>query len=404
MSFKQLIREDKNTHMEHIEDLIFNEGVPGTRKAINFLRDIRDMLAGTSKSKLAMTVKWDGAPAIFAGVDPRDGKFFVAKKGIFNKEPKVYKTKAEVHADTSGDLADKLAIALKLLPALGIKGVIQGDFMYGPGDVKKKEIDGKTYLTFQPNTIVYAVPIDTPLAKQIQNADIGIVWHTTYEGDSFENMKASFGKDITKRLRQTSKVWMDDATYKDYSGTATLTARETAQLTKQLSKIGSLFNKVKSPVLNAIGSDPQFLIRIKAFNNAGIRARGINYNNVNKDLEAYFAEFLQKEIDKVKTPAAKKKKQDTIGKWLKFLQQNRQQIRIIYQLMGMLTDAKLTVIDKLNRTSRINTFLRTAYGFKVTNQEGFVAIDRLKGGAVKIVDRMEFSKANFSPDIIKGWQ
>jgi hypothetical protein len=217
-------------------------------------------------------------------------------------------------------------------------------------------------------------------------------------------VKASFGKDITKRLKKSTKVWMDDATYKDYSGTATLTARETAQLTKQLSSIGRLFNQVKSPVLNAIGNDPQFLIRIKAFNNAGIRARGINYKNVNKDIEAYFADFLQKEIDKVKTPAAKKKKQDTIGKWLKFLQKNRQQIRVIYQLMGMLTDAKLTVIDKLNRTSRINTFLRTAYGFKVTNQEGFVAIDRLKGGAVKIVDRMEFSKANFSPDIIKGWQ
>ena len=177
---------------------------------------------------------------------------------------------------------------------------------------------------------------------------------------------------------------MDDATYKDYSGTATLTARETAQLTKQLSRIGKLFNKVKSPVLNAIGQDNTLLIRMKAFNNSQIKARGINFSNVNKDLEKYFEDFMQKEVDKVKTPAA--------------------QIRIIYQLMGMLTDAKLMVIDKLNRTSRINTFLRTAYGFKVTNQEGFVAIDRLKGGAVKIVDRMEFSKANFSPDIIKGWQ
>ena len=404
MSFKQLLSEEKNTHMEHIEDLIFNEGVNGTRKAINFLRDIRDMLAGNSGRKLSMTVKWDGAPAIFAGVDPRDGKFFVAKKGIFNKEPKVYKTSAEVRADTSGDLADKLVIALKLLPALGIKGVIQGDFMFGPGDVKTEEIDDKSYLTFHPNTIMYAVENGTPLAAQVKKASIGIVWHTVYTGDSFENMRASFGKDITKNLKQSSKVWMDDATYKDYSGTATLTARETAQLTKQLSRIGKLFNKVKSPVLNAIGQDNTMLIRMKAFNNSQIKARGINFNNVNKDLEKYFEDFMQKEVDKVKTPAAKQKKQKLYGDMVKFLKKNRAQIRIIYQLMGMLTDAKLMVIDKLNRTSRINTFLRTAYGFKVTNQEGFVAIDRLKGGAVKIVDRMEFSKANFSPDIIKGWQ
>ena len=404
MSFKQLLSEEKNTHMEHIEDLIFNEGVDGTRKAINFLRDIRDMLAGNSGRKLSMTVKWDGAPAIFAGVDPRDGKFFVAKKGIFNKEPKVYKTSAEVRADTSGDLADKLVIALKLLPALGIKGVIQGDFMFGPGDVKTEEIDDKSYLTFHPNTIMYAVENGTPLATQVKKASIGIVWHTVYTGDSFENMTASFGKDITKNLKQSSKVWMDDATYKDYSGTATLTARETAQLTKQLSRIGKLFNKVKSPVLNSIGQDNTLLIRMKAFNNSQIKARGINFNNVNKDLEKYFEDFMQKEVDKVKTPAAKQKKQKLYGDMVKFLKKNRAQIRIIYQLMGMLTDAKLMVIDKLNRTSRINTFLRTAYGFKVTNQEGFVAIDRLKGGAVKIVDRMEFSKANFSPDIIKGWQ
>ena len=404
MSFKQLLSEEKNTHMEHIEDLIFNEGVDGTRKAINFLRDIRDMLAGNSGRKLSMTVKWDGAPAIFAGVDPRDGKFFVAKKGIFNKEPKVYKTSAEVRADTSGDLADKLVIALKLLPALGIKGVIQGDFMFGPGDVKTEEIDDKSYLTFHPNTIMYAVESGTALADQVKAASIGIVWHTVYTGDSFENMRASFGKDITKNLKQSSKVWMDDATYKDYSGTATLTARETAQLTKQLSRIGKLFNKVKSPVLNAIGQDNTLLIRMKAFNNSQIKARGINFSNVNKDLEKYFEDFMQKEVDKVKTPAAKQKKQKLYGDMVKFLKKNRAQIRIIYQLMGMLTDAKLMVIDKLNRTSRINTFLRTAYGFKVTNQEGFVAIDRLKGGAVKIVDRMEFSKANFSPDIIKGWQ
>ena len=377
MSFKQLLSEEKNTHMEHIEDLIFNEGVDGTRKAINFLRDIRDMLAGNSGRKLSMTVKWDGAPAIFAGVDPRDGKFFVAKKGIFNKEPKVYKTSAEVRADTSGDLADKLVIALKLLPALGIKGVIQGDFMFGPGDVKTEEIDDKSYLTFHPNTIMYAVENGTPLAAQVKKASIGIVWHTVYTGDSFENMRASFGKDITKNLKQSSKVWMDDATYKDYSGTATLTARETAQLTKQLSRIGKLFNKVKSPVLNAIGQDNTMLIRMKAFNNSQIKARGINFNNVNKDLEKYFEDFMQKEVDKVKTPAAKQKKQKLYGDMVKFLKKNRAQIRIIYQLMGMLTDAKLMVIDKLNRTSRINTFLRTAYGFKVTNQEGFVAIDRL---------------------------
>ena len=71
--------------------------------------------------------------------------------------------------------------------------------------------------------------------------------------------------------------------------------------------------------------------------------------------------------------------------------------------MNVITQAKQMVIDKLNKASSIGTFLRTNKGLEATNQEGFVAIDKL-GSAVKIVDRMEFSRANFSPDVLKGWQ
>ena len=133
LKLKEFIKEEKNTHMEHVEDLVFNEGVTGTRKAIAFLLSLRDMLAGHSKSKITATVKWDGAPAIFAGIDPRDGKFFVAKKGVFNKEPKIYKTPKEIDADTSGDLAEKFKTALKELSKLGIKswhGKIKMSYIY----------------------------------------------------------------------------------------------------------------------------------------------------------------------------------------------------------------------------------------------------------------------------------
>ena len=187
-----LLSEAKNTHMTHIEDQVIYGGVNGTRQAINALRELRNMLQGKTSGNLS--VKWDGAPAIFAGIDPSDGKFFVAKKGIFNKNPKVYKTKADVDADTSGDLQDKLNAALEELPALGIKGVIQGDFLFGPGDLTKQKIEGVPYITFHPNTIVYAVPKDQ--ARELLNARIGIVWHTSYTGDSFENMTASYGVNV----------------------------------------------------------------------------------------------------------------------------------------------------------------------------------------------------------------
>ena len=99
-----------------------------------------------------------GAPAVFAGIDPNDGQFFVAKKGIFNKNPKVYKSHADIEEDTSGDLQTKLKIAYDELSKLGIRGVVQGDIMFTSNDLKTETIDGEKYLTFHPNTIMYAIP------------------------------------------------------------------------------------------------------------------------------------------------------------------------------------------------------------------------------------------------------
>ena len=313
LKIKEFITEEKNTHMEHVEDLVFNEGVAGTRKAINFLRSLRDMLAGHSKSAITSTVKWDGAPAIFAGIDPRDGKFFVAKKGVFNKEPKVYKTPAEVDADTSGDLATKLKIALKEFSKLGIKeGVYQGDLMFTQNDLKKETIDGENYITFHPNTIVYAVPYDSALGRKIRAAKVGVVWHTSYSGASFETMTASFGKPIVNKFTEVSSIWMDDANYRDYSGTATFTAEETKKVTEVLSRAGVLFNSISAPTLNGISNDEDLLLAVKTFNNSKIRKMEQidNTRNHAKELFHYIHDKYQKEIEKKKTPAGKQKQED----------------------------------------------------------------------------------------------
>lgn len=406
-SLKTFIVEEKNTHMEHVEDLVFNQGVNGTRKAINFLRSLRDMLAGHAKSSITSTVKWDGAPAIFAGVDPRDGKFFVAKKGVFNKEPKVYKTSAEVDADTSGDLAAKLKVALREFSKLGVKsGVYQGDLMF-TDDKKVEVIDGEKYITFHPNTIVYAVPYDSELGKKIRSAKIGVVWHTTYEGDSFESMRASFGKTIVDKFNNVPSIWMDDANYKDYSGTATFTAQETKKVTDVLSRAGTLFNSISAQTLNGISNDEDLLLAVKTFNNSKIRKmEQISDTRAHvRELFHYIHDKYQKEIEKKKTPAGKQKQEDTRKKILSFFAHHDQnQIVAIFDLVNLLVEAKKMIIEKMNRAGHISTFLKTANGFKTTGVEGFVAIDHLTGGAVKIVDRMEFSYSNFSPEILKGWQ
>lgn len=404
-TLKSFIKEDKNTHMEHLEDLIFNEGVAGTKQAIKFLRDLRDMLASSAKSKVTSTVKWDGAPAIFAGIDPRDGKFFIAKKGVFNKEPKIYKTVAEIDADTEGDLAAKFKVALQEFSKLGIKkGVYQGDLMFTQSDLKLETIEGSKYVTFHPNTIVYAVPAESDLAKQIKKAKIGVVWHTTYTGNSFESMSASFGKGIVEKFTQVPSIWMDDANYKDYSGTATFTKAETTKLDGIITKAESLLSSIQTGTLNAISQNPDLMLLVKTFGNSKIRA-GEKITDTSKYVTELFDYIHAKLEPKQKTEkgkAAGEAKRKEIMAF--FANHDKKEIVKIFDLANTLVDAKHMIVDKMNQAGHISTFLKTTNGFKVTGVEGFVAIDHLSGGAVKIINRMEFSQSNFSPDIIKGWQ
>ena len=410
-TFIDMLNEDKggkNLHLEHLEDEIINYGITGGRAALNFLQSLRDMMAGSSRSSVNMTVKWDGAPAIFAGIDPEDDKFFVAKKSVFNVSPKLYKTNKEINDDLSGALNSKFKIALSEFSKLGITGVLQGDLMF-TDDVGKDTIDGIKYFTFQPNTIVYAVPMDSKFGKIINKAKIGIVWHTTYSGDALQDMKASFGVNISG-LKKTSKVWMDDATYKDTSGKSTFTANETAKITDVLSQVGKTFHKINS------GSLKKFLAlqasmtgaiagaSLKTYNNSKVRAGEIisNPGAHAKGYEKWVEISIQKQIDKVKSTKGKEKYQNIQKEYIREVRKHTGNLKQIIIFQNLLVNAKMQIVKKLNTVKGLtDTFIKTANGFKVTNPEGYVAIDRVSGGAVKLVDRMEFSFNNFTA--VKAW-
>tara|TARA_S200002703_G_scaffold157363_1_gene164979 strand:- start:2489 stop:3715 length:1227 start_codon:yes stop_codon:yes gene_type:complete len=402
MSFAEFITEQKNTHMTHIEDKVIYGGVKGTRQAILALRELRDMLKGEHDG--SVSVKWDGAPAIFAGIDPRDGNFFVAKKGIFNKNPKVYKSNADVDADTSGDLATKLKLALQYLPALGIKGVIQGDFLFGPGDVKAKKIKGESYVTFHPNTIVYALPAKSDGAKAVKSAKIGIVWHTTYKGNSFESMRASYGVDVSK-LKSTRAVWSQDAMLRDLTN-ITMSKKETEIVNEYLSQAGFIFNKIAGSTLRQLESNQELARLVEQFNNTYVR-QGQVIGDTNRHVSAlirWIKDRYGKEIAKRKTDKGKAAQQQKLDTILSFFSEiNRTSLKYMFDLQKVIVLAKLKLINSLNKLGNVSTFVKTRKGYKVTGAEGYVAIDKIGGDAVKIVDRMEFSYNNFSPDILKGW-
>tara|TARA_R110000765_G_scaffold72187_1_gene140230 strand:+ start:1211 stop:2464 length:1254 start_codon:yes stop_codon:yes gene_type:complete len=411
--FKSYITEisagkGKNSHMTHIEDLILDGGVKGAREAITALSSIGKMMAGHQNKNLDISVKWDGAPAVFAGTDPSDGEFFVAKKGIFNKNPKVYKSHADIDADTSGDLNTKLKLAYDNLKNLGITNVIQGDFMYSNDDLKKETIDGVPSVTFHPNTIAYAVPLSTKLATQILNSRIGIVWHTSYQGGTFETMTPTYGASITKGLKSSKNVWMVDATMDDLSGTATLTASETKALTDSLKKAGQTFRKVQSTTLKEIEQVPELNLIINTFNNTKVRA-GQRITDPKKhvqELIEWVNTRYMKQSEKLKSAKGKAKVETKRQQFMAafFSKGNQKNLEKVFELQGHVTDAKLIIINKLNELNTIGTFTKTSNGYVATNPEGFVAIDRSSGGAVKLVDRLEFSMNNFNPAIIKGWQ
>ena len=278
--------------------------------------------------------------------------------------------------------------------------------MFEAKDLKSEKINGINHITFHPNTIVYAVPKGTPLEKEISAAKIGIVWHTSYSGATFETMQAEFGKEIVPKLNSSKDVWMVDATLPDLSGTATLTAKETAALSTKLSAAGKIFRTVSAKTLKELESNKELNLIINIYNNKKVR-KGQRIRNTRQHatgLVRFVTDRYAKEIDKRSSPAGKQKQIDNRDELLKFFnKKNIKSLASVFDLQNLVIDSKLILINKLNKLSNIGTFVKTTSGFKVTNPEGFVAIDRMEGGAVKLVDRLEFSTNNFSKDIIKGW-
>jgi len=401
-SFKGFVTEQKNTHMTHVEDAVIYGGVNGTRQAINALRDMRDMLSGYNEG--SVSVKWDGAPAIFAGTDPSDGKFFVAKKGIFNKNPKVYKTKADIDADTSGDLNVKLQQALKYLPELGIKGVVQGDFLYSKSDLSFKTINGIKYTTFHPNTIVYAVPNRaSDQSKDILNSKIGVVWHTTYKGKSFDTMTASYGVNV-KAFKKSKNVWSQDAMLRDLTS-ATMSSSDTDKVNEYLDQAWSLFKQISGSVIKELHNNTELTKLIEMYNNSMVRDQVVVTNTKRHvdGLISWIEKRYSKEMDTRKTQKGKDAVAGRLKEIIQFFSPgNKVALKKLFDLQKLIVLAKLKLINKLNNLSSVDTFVKTRKGYKTTGAEGYVAIDKIGGGALKLVDRMEFSFNNFSPNVIKG--
>jgi len=399
-SLRTFLNEAKNVHMEHFEDSILNLGSEGGIQALDIASSIVEKLTGHAQGRVNITVKWDGAPAVFAGIHPETGKFFVGSKGVFNKNPKINYTNADIdknHGKAPG-LASKLKIALKHLKKLDIRDILQGDLMFTDSDLQEVSIDGEDYLTFQPNTIMYAVPVNSDLAKEIRSAKMGIVFHTVYKGSTIQDLKASFNPRVNS-LKKTRDVWFTDADFKDVSGSATFTKQETKQIKRRIGQLRTILSRASSFLDNFVKND-NIIAELKIYSNAQVRQGALL--GTAEEFTNYLNDKMQSAIDSLKTENAKMRRKAEADKLISYLKKNRANINKIFDLYRNLSDLKTQIVRKLEKVKDIGTFVQTDNGYRVTAPEGFVAVDRInKGSTLKLVDRLEFSRQNFTA--VKNW-
>ena len=392
----------KNTHLEHLEDNILNGGSEGGKEAVAFLRSLGKML-DQGGADTRVTVKWDGAPAVICGTNPDNGRFFVGTKSVFNKvDPKIIYSEEDVDRMYSpGQLAQKLKDSYKYLSQLSIPNVVQGDLLF-TDDKYEATIGGDTCIAFQPNTIVYAVPKDTDIGQKIQEAKLGIVFHTSYSGRSLDTMTASFGN---IGVQGNTDVFVTSSDFKNASGEANMTSAEKTTYANLVNKTeGSLKQSSRFLDMMKENNMNKFTLNImfKTFFNRYVREGRnlIGARNTARDFAMYFSNALDKEIATKKMKTTKDKYLDIKNKGLKFISDNQQAIYMTVASYMNLQAAKNFMIRKLQKVNTFGTFLRTPDGYRVTAPEGFVAIR--SGQALKLVDRLEFSRANFTAD--KNWE
>jgi hypothetical protein len=398
-NFKGFLTQDKNTHLEHLEDDIINRGAAGGDNAINFLKAVRNMLAGSGQGT-NMTVKWDGAPAIICGINPENGKFFVGTKSVFNVNPKINYTSRDISRNHGGVVAQKLEVCLANLKRLNIKGILQGDLLF-TNDLKAITIDGEKMISFTPNTITYAVPQNSNIGKRIAKAKMGIVFHTQYSGKKMNSLSASFG---TVTGSSNRNIFLASAAYKE---TAVLFPKsELSKFDAQIRMAEGSLRKA-APILNLmsknISDDLSIGYRLKTYFNHFIRNSNSSMDKVSvmqKQFRDYFESVLQAEIDKRKTPKGKEKFIKAKKDGLQFIDRNRQALYFAIASHITLGVAKNTLLQKMSQVQSIGNFIRTSTGYRVTAPEGYVAVDKV-AGAIKLVDRLEFSRQNFT--MPKGW-
>ena len=392
-----------NKHLTHLEELILTDQKDGAVRAINYLAALTEILDSRTPRSVNATVKYDGAPAVILGSDP-NGKFFIGSKSVLNKIPKINYSVDDIkrnHAEAPG-LVDKLVQTFVHFKNLRFNSAYQGDFLFDNEIKEINDVDGVQHVLFKPNTIVYAVPVDSEEGQKILNSQLGVVFHTEYEATldqegyvRFSTKK--FGVDVTN-LNPGPEVYVKDAYFESDAGYITLTDEETKNVNfliglarQQLETID--FDKVTEKLLSNLNTYINTEIRTGEF----LSDSATSFER----FVQWFTGRIDKQIEKLKSDSGRARAIQNKEQLLSLIQDASEDIYSVFEFQKAVKQCKDIFIQKYNNMMREvsmkNYLFDTDGNLVVTDPEGYVAIDAT-GNAVKFVDRLEFSRANFAID------
>lgn len=374
--------EDKLTHLEHNEDHVIHGGVEGFNHAVNNLNAVHNKLMGKNEN-VDIQVKHDGSPSIVFGRHPETGKFFVASKSAFNKEPKINYTESDIeqnHGHAPG-LVEKLKSALKHLPKVTPKeGVYQGDIMYTRnGKQDDVEEHGNKY-HFTPNTITYSTPTTGEEGEKISKSKLGVLVHTAYHGKSFADLKAQYTPDKTAFGSHKDVHLFDNS--QDFSKTKYTPAQQ-KEFQSHMDKAEDAF---RNSATDAFDHTTPHEEHLKTYINHTVRT------GEKPSVEGYKAHVktkYEKQINKLKTDKARGAKQSELDEHHAHVDQHTGAFEDVLNVHHHLTNAKNVLVNALGSHQK---YEHTIEG-NASKPEGYVVVRNNRPS--KLVDREEFSRANF---------
>lgn len=384
---KWLIAEAKNGkqfHLEHLEDLVFSEGFNGVKRAFNYVENMRRMFARGQGKIGKVKARWDGGITIVCGIDPADGKFFVGTEQVLTIAEAACKSKADIYKFYGYDdiVTKQLKLALKYLSALDIGNVVAGNLLFTSDAILITNMDGNQVYTFTPGNTTYAVVVDSDLGNRISQAKLGIFFHTMYEGNTLTDMVASTNTNISG-IKQNKNVWVDNSTYKDYTGIVSLTPEENAKILVGLRKSASTITKIDANKFNSLINNPDFSNYMRTFVHGKLRDQEILIDPIR--LMKDFIEFYKEKH------AEEAKKETDATKIETFIGDNLNAILGVFSVYKKLIELKRMLVDKIKQVESTGVFLKDNEGYRMNVPGSFVAVGHDRG-IVRLVDKLEYSE------------